>query len=290
MSVPVGSAAASHRLGPYLALDAVVEVDVADARAAAYLRRALSGLPPAPDGARAVAYRLISDDRGHVLERNGEPVLVEPDRPWLPAAYLLWHLNRDAVAATLPRATVLHAAAASWAGATVLLPAPMETGKSTLVTGLVRAGFAYVSDEAVAVDPATLTLTRYPKPIGLDPGSWPVLPAARPADADVLPEQWLVDAPGLPGSGGIAPDPVPPARLVVLASYAPGTQTRLEPMTPGSAVLQMARSCFGWPGTARRDLPVLARLAETVRAVRLHRGELDEAVAAVRAALEEEAA
>ncbi|NHC12199.1 hypothetical protein [Motilibacter deserti] len=279
-----------ERLGPYLALDAVVEVSVEDARTAAYLRRALSGLPTAPAGARPVRYALRRVDAGHVLERNDEPVLVEPDRGWLPTAYLLWHLNRDAVNATLPRATVLHAAAASWAGGTVLLPAPMETGKSTLVTGLVRAGFSYVTDEAVAVDPATLALTSYPKPIGLDPGSWPVLPDARPDDADVLPEQWLVAASGLAGSGGVAPQPVPPARLVVLASFERGARARLEMLTPGAAVLEMARSCFGWPGTARRDLPVLARLAESVPSFRLPRGDLDGAVATLRSALERAAA
>ena len=44
----------------------------------------------------------------------------------------------------------------------VAFPASMNSGKSTLVAALVRAGYAYVTDETVAVDPTTLAVTPEP--------------------------------------------------------------------------------------------------------------------------------
>ena len=84
---------------------------------------------------------------------------------------LHWHINQRVVDAAVSRHTTLHAAAArSPRGGTVLLPAPMESGKTTTVTGLLRAGWDFLTDEAAAVREDG-TVLPYAKPLTIDRGS-----------------------------------------------------------------------------------------------------------------------
>ena len=55
-------------------------------------------------------------------------------------------------------------------GSGVLLPAASGSGKTSLVAGLVRAGWGYLSDEVGAIDPVTRRLCPYPKVLSIKPG------------------------------------------------------------------------------------------------------------------------
>src|SRR6266576_744062 len=68
--------------------------------------------------------------------------------------YLLWDVNARTIERT-DGYLAIHAAAASLGGAGILLPAPPDSGKTTTVAGLVRAGCSYLTDEAALVDPET---------------------------------------------------------------------------------------------------------------------------------------
>ncbi len=115
------------------------------------------------------------------------------DKPQEALRYLLWHINREVVTTT--EALCLHASAVACNGRAAVFVAPMESGKSTLVAGLVRAGGDYVTDEAVAFDGSGAVLP-YPRPIGLDPGSWSMFEELRPQLAPqverYLGRQWHV--------------------------------------------------------------------------------------------------
>src|SRR5262249_58546343 len=74
----------------------------------------------------------------------------------------------------------IHAGGVALDGTAVALPAAMESGKSTLTAGLVRAGYAYLTDEAVMLDWETSAVIPFPKPISLDPGSWRLFPELAP--------------------------------------------------------------------------------------------------------------
>ena len=63
---------------------------------------------------------------------------------------------------------LIHAGSVSVDGRAVLVPAEMDTGKSTLVTALLHAGATYLSDELGAIDPVTRKIYPYPKRITLD--------------------------------------------------------------------------------------------------------------------------
>ena len=76
----------------------------------------------------------------------------------------------------------------------------MESGKTTLTTGLVRAGFCYLTDEAVSFDWETGVIEPFPKPLSIDPGSWFLFPELEP--------------PPPPGEHGTSGRPVAGARGV----------------------------------------------------------------------------
>jgi hypothetical protein len=52
----------------------------------------------------------------------------------------------------------------------------MESGKTTLTAGLVRSGWSYLTDEAVAFDWDTGRSRPFPKPLSVDPGSQHLFP------------------------------------------------------------------------------------------------------------------
>jgi hypothetical protein len=200
--------------------------------------------------------------------------------PSLALRDLIRMVNRDAIDASSDL-VVLHASGAVRAGTGVLLPAAMEAGKSTLVAGLVRAGWRYLSDEAIGIDPETLELRAYPKPISIDPGSWPALRDLEPELPDSLSAlndiQWQ-----------IAPRPTPEstsapvhAHVVVAPQFVEASATTVVRMSVAEAVMAMADSCFTLPTAPSRSLEILAEVARGCRGYRLTFGDLVEATTAI---------
>jgi len=184
-----------------------------------------------------------------------------------------WHLNQVVVERCIRTMTGLHAAGAARDGRLVLLPAESGSGKSTTVAGLVRAGWQYLSDEACLIDSATLEVQPYPKPVGLERGSWRLFP-----DVSRLVEPhgtWLVPS-GCLGTGGVCGPMVPAA--VVSPRYEPGRKTALRRVSPGELVMDLAQSTFSFNMDGTRHLRVLARLAREIPGYVLTVSSLPEAV------------
>lgn len=205
--------------------------------------------------------------------------LVGDSNAWHVMAMLQWHLNQSVVASSAGGRVLLHAAAAVKYEITVVLAAPMENGKTTTVTGLVRAGFGYLTDETVAIDPESFAVTAYPKALTIDQGSWPLFPDLRvppigPADAS-----WYVTAERVRPGAQLA-EAGPPG-VLVFPAYRNGARTELTPMTDSEATLELARSTFRFEDAAERNLRTLARMCRAADAYRLDIGDLDEAVSLV---------
>lgn len=192
-------------------------------------------------------------------------------------AMLLWHVNHEAVART-PGLVRVHAAVASLHGDAVLLAAPMESGKTTLVAGLVRAGLDYLSDEVAALEPDTLTVQAYPKALSVDPGSWSALadfaPHVDPGVAAWLPDQWQLPATAIrPGAVTATAQP----RVLIFPRYEAGAATRLAPLSRADAVVRLVHSTFRFAEQPDRDLEALGRLARDCECHELVMGDLDAA-------------
>ena len=191
--------------------------------------------------------------------------------------YLLWHINQEVVRHTT-HLMLFHASAVERSGAALLFPAPMESGKTTLAAGLVRRGFRYLTDEAVAIDPTTLLVQPYPKALSVDPGSWEVLADLRPQVHDKVQPyvgaQWQV-APNAIRPGAVAPACAP--RFIIAPRYVHGAVTMLEPVSRAEALSMLAENSFN---LAEMGVEAFAALGQVVRGCRGYRmtvGDLGEA-------------
>ena len=149
----------------FRALDLQFSIRTAGADLADYLESILAPLAAASTGGKPQHVFSVVDDGERFKSRSavyfdGQPVIRTPSEPQA-LVYLLWQLNRSVVAAS-DRYLLVHAAAATNGGAAGLLPASMNSGKTTLVAGLVQRGLGYLTDEAAAIDPQTLMVDPFP--------------------------------------------------------------------------------------------------------------------------------
>jgi hypothetical protein len=207
-----------------------------------------------------------------VLARSADPATI--------LGHLVWHVNQQVIAAE--DRVLVHAGAVAHGDRAVLLPAAMEAGKTTLVAGLLLRGYRYLSDEAAVIDPSTLQVLPYAKPLSVDPGSWPVLPGLRPQvlpdTVDYLARQWQVPIGAVPGGEVAAPSV---ARLLVFPTYRAGAATTVEPVRRAEALLAVLRQTFHLHRAGGDKLDTLARVVEGTACYRLVSGDLVQACDAV---------
>jgi hypothetical protein len=230
------------------------------------------------DGGRSdrARYELVVLAEARYLVRYQDRVVVVTGRLDRALSVLLWHINAEVVRRSTARHLVVHAAAAAREGMTVLLPAAPESGKTTTVAGLVAgAGFGYVTDEAVAIDTATLVPRPYQKPLSVDRGSWEVLASLRPPHDGVVTGQWQVPASAIRADALASAAPI---RFVVEPAYDRSAATRLEPVSRAAMLVRLSDSTFNFQEAPGRNLAVLARVLERAECYRLPIGDLHEGV------------
>ncbi len=207
----------------------------------------------APSGSYKVTDHGADGEKRYTLDFDSSSVFATDSQDHL-AGLVAWHVNGSVVRAG-PRAhLLLHASAAECDGVTVVLPAPMESGKTTTVAGLLRAGYRYVTDETVVLGPRRPVDHGVPE--GARPGRVRGAAAGRGATAG-LPARGHSDAQQqVPwrdlGSPGVATGGRP--ELIVFPSTSRGATTVAEPVTPGAAVLELAASTFRFRERPRRNL------------------------------------
>ena len=151
----------------------------------------------------------------------------------------------------------VHAGAVAWQGRALVLPGRSRSGKSELVSALLRAGAEYLSDEFAVFDGDGL-VHPYARAI-----------ARRRDDGD---RAWITPA---SLGAGIAAHPVLPG-LIAFLRFSPGARWRPRPLSSGHTVLGRLRHAVA----ARRRLAlarsVLVPVASSITAVTGARGEADE--------------
>jgi len=250
---------------------------------AAYSTRLFSGfaaVDAAPDDVRWLVRPGAVEDRDRFeFSIDGEPRTTAQHAEGLVGA-MVQTLNTEVVRSWA--GPVCHAGGVAHDGCGILLPADPESGKTTLTTGLVRAGFSYLTDEGVAFHPGTTRIEPYPKPLSLDPGSWFLFPELEPqadfATDEYKRDQWQVaptdiraDAVGRPCE----------ARYVVFPRYLDGATTELGPIGRAAALLELAKNTFEFNTRSRAALEELEPVIRRCDCFRLTVGRLDDAVACI---------
>jgi hypothetical protein len=211
-------------------------------------------------------------DGAHIEEPEDEIMLayhnckrVSGGLTWSGAALdLMTRINRMVIGDYTGYA--IHAGVVALDGLVVAFPADSGGGKTTLTAACVQAGFTYLSDEALCVNPTTDRVIPYPKPfgmsawtrraIGLDDGSLPLVPGN---DEEALVPPDLL--------GAVAFEPSTLGHLV-LSEYGHGP-ARLEPAGGGDAMHALLEYSFNHYKFGEQAFHLAARLASGAEAWRL---------------------
>lgn len=229
----------------------------------------------------APTYRVTSPLNGiHEVLRDGK-VVQRSESPEVLVDYLLWEVSVRAVQEE-HGFLALHAGAVAYRGSGVLLPAPPDSGKTTLSAALTRAGFDYLSDEAALIDPADGWVHPFPRPLWMERPTvekFPDLLDRRPGAVrpqyPVPPEELRAGSVGVPC----------PVRFVVAPSYRREATTALEPMSRGEAVVLLWENSFNLADFGRAGVELLTAVVRGAACYRLRMGDLDEAVRLVQGAV-----
>src|SRR6266567_1082434 len=115
----------------------------------------------------------------------------------------------------------VHAGVVGWKGRAIVIPGPSYSGKSTLVSELVKAGASYYSDEYAVFD-SRGRVYPFPKALEMrDTGAW---------------KQTRFEVEHFGGKTATKPIPV---GLVMVTEYKAGARWRPRQLTPGQAVLAL---------------------------------------------------
>lgn len=259
----------------------------------AHVERLLSCFQVAshPPGAQVLTYVLEAQGDGSAgspfrLSRDGVEI-VRDAAFGLAVDQLLSEATQTGIDALGAGTLGLHAGAASFRGAAVLLPAASGSGKTTLVAGLVAAGYDYLSDELALIDAGSAWVRPFPRPLWMTPASVELFDDLRlklPSALDFAHRHKCQVHPDdlRPRALGRAC----PVRRVVFPHYLPGAPTTLEALPRSEAVVAMISNAFNMASLGRNGLLALASLARGAASYRLRSGDLLQAVAAVRSVVE----
>jgi hypothetical protein len=192
--------------------------------------------------------------------------------------FALWDISTKAIGSEHGFFAV-HAAAASWQGSGIVLPAPPDSGKSTLVAGLTRAGCGYLTDEAALIDPVSGLLQPFPRSLWL----------AKPSVEAVFKEEsgrmrWSTGRQFHVRPGDLRPRALGrpcPLRFVIAPRYEAGATSELEPMSRAEALMVMARNAFHLDRFGGSGIALLGRVIGEASCYRIRIGDLDDAVRSI---------
>lgn len=239
-------------------------------------------------GARVVAdslptYRIVREDDVeslYIVYQEGECVTRARSLCGV-LDWLLWDVHGRAIGGSKEFLS-LHAGAVSWDDTGIVLPAPPDSGKTTLVAGLTRAGFSYLTDEAALIDPITGELHPYPRALWFEPPTLQLFPEVRRS----LPPDCRVEG---RSHYQVSPDDLRPGavggpcriRYVIAPRYAKGSSTFLEPISRAAGVHTLAKNAFNFEDFGALALSALAEIVRGADCYRLSIGDLSEAVALI---------
>lgn len=174
------------------------------------------------------------------------------------------------VAMMTPSRLFVHAGVVGWRGRAILFPGRSFSGKTTLVSAMLRAGAAYYSDEYAVLD-----------------SRGRVHPFARPLTVRESAEgsERRVPVEDLGVSIGRKPMPV---GFIVQSPFKKGASWRPRRLSPGQAIMSLLANTVAARLRPRFALSTLARAAADVAAIQSFRGEAESAASSILRELDNE--
>jgi hypothetical protein len=147
-------------------------------------------------------------------------------------------------------------------------------GKTTMTIALVSEGLAYLTDETVCLDPETLTIEPFPKPLTVKPGGQQLLAHVRPGTDRIDPDSgnWHVDPAAL--GGPPIPEGVLQPALIVFPDLRDGFDSvEIAPVSRARAAFVLGEQSSALWAVEPRPLAALARLVTQAPAYRVSYGD-----------------
>jgi hypothetical protein len=180
------------------------------------------------------------------------------ERELSPVLKILEAQIRRAVAEMAPRRVFVHAGVIEHRGRAIVIPGPSMSGKSTLVSELIKLGATYYSDEYAVLDDKGM-VSPFAKPISLRvPGTY------NATDYDIAHFGATVGVKSVP------------IGLVAITRYAEGAKWRPRRLSPGQGALAMLSHSVAARRQPRRVMVAINRALEKAEVIKGVRGEASE--------------
>ena len=162
----------------------------------------------------------------------------------------------------------VHAGVVGWKGRAIVIPGRSYSGKSTLVSELVKAGATYYSDEYAVFD-SRGRVYPFPKPLEMrTSGDW---------------KQTKVDVEHFGGRTATKPIPV---GLVMVTEFKQGAHWRPRPLSGGQAVLALLANTVSARRQPEKALGALQRVVTDAQTLKGKRGEAGKIAQSILATVE----
>ncbi|HXG66902.1 MAG TPA: hypothetical protein VNO70_17500 [Blastocatellia bacterium] len=155
----------------------------------------------------------------------------------------------------------LHAGVVGWRGKAILIPGRSFSGKTTLVSELVRAGATYYSDEYAVLDEQG-RVYPFPRPLAIR------------EDGGTQQTRYSIESLG--GRAGVRPLPV---GLVVLSRYKQGGRWRPQQLSDGQGALELLNNAVPARSKPADVLGAVRQVVSKAQVLKGVRGEAAEMVA-----------
>ena len=160
---------------------------------------------------------------------------------------------------------LIHAGVVAHNDKAIVLPASPGGGKTTLIAGLIKNGFTYFTDEIGIIDPHTLEVYPFLKPLNMKIGSLPLFDNFEP-------EMELIDENEMSIEDKIHHVFVKSASVqtinkpvavgkIVFVRYNPNEKSTLTPISRANAIFEMAKCSFNQYRFKDEGIAILDRLA-----------------------------
>ena len=185
------------------------------------------------------------------------PERVAATRDWVEACETLGSILDFTIARFARDVLFVHAGAVGWQDRAILMPGPTRSGKTSLVTALVRAGATYYSDEFAVIDAEGRT-HPYPRPLSI-----------RRRGRDRGTRVGVQEMGGRTGVAALDPG------LVLVAQFEEGAEWRPRRLTPGQTTLALIQNTVLARHRSGESLATLASVATRASGFQGGRGEAD---------------
>lgn len=173
------------------------------------------------------------------------------------------------VAEFAKRRLFIHAGVVGWRGRAILIPGRSFSGKTTLVSELVRAGATYYSDEYAVLDERGL-VHPFPKKLS-------IRETGEVKQTDISPETFG-------GRTGRKPLPV---GLVIASQYREGARWRPTKLTPGQGALTLLANTVAARREPEKAIAILQQVVSNAHVYKGTRGEARELASRILGQLDE---